>query len=97
MRVDTWLELPKHIPAIPVRQCKRAGQVLVTLVRPYSRSPEWRTRMIVGYARVSTDWQTLDAQQSALRNAAADRVFAEKISGAVTDRKTGWCDQRGTS
>src|SRR6516164_7728672 len=43
--------------------------------------------MIVGYARVSTDGQTLDAQQSALRNAGADRVFAEKISGAVTDRR----------
>ena len=43
--------------------------------------------MIIGYARVSTDGQTLDAQQSALRAAGADKVFAEKISGAVTDRK----------
>jgi DNA invertase Pin-like site-specific DNA recombinase len=43
--------------------------------------------MIVGYARVSTDGQTLDAQQSALTAAGAERVFAEKISGAVTDRK----------
>src|SRR5262244_2106450 len=43
--------------------------------------------MIVGYARVSTDGQTLDAQQSALRAAGAEKVFAEKISGAVTDRK----------
>jgi hypothetical protein len=43
--------------------------------------------MIIGYARVSTDGQTLDAQQSALLNAGADRVFAEKISGTVTDRK----------
>jgi DNA invertase Pin-like site-specific DNA recombinase len=42
--------------------------------------------MIVGYARVSTDGQTLDAQQTALREAGAARVFAEKISGAVTDR-----------
>ena len=41
--------------------------------------------MIVGYARVSTDGQTLDAQQSAL--AGAEKVFAEKVSGAVTDRK----------
>jgi DNA invertase Pin-like site-specific DNA recombinase len=38
-------------------------------------------------ARVSTDGQTLDAQQSALTNAGAQQVFAEKISGAVTDRK----------
>jgi hypothetical protein len=43
--------------------------------------------MIVGYARVSTDGQTLDSQQAALRAAGADKVFAEKISGAVTDRK----------
>ena len=43
--------------------------------------------MIVGYARVSTDGQTLDAQQAALRGAGAERVFAEKVSGAVTDRK----------
>ena len=44
-------------------------------------------RMIIGYARVSTDGQTLDSQQAALRNAGAERVFAEKISGTVTDRK----------
>jgi DNA invertase Pin-like site-specific DNA recombinase len=43
--------------------------------------------MISGYARVSTDGQTLDAQEAALRAAGAERVFAEKISGAVTDRK----------
>jgi DNA invertase Pin-like site-specific DNA recombinase len=42
---------------------------------------------IYGYARVSTDGQTLDAQQAALRAAGAELVFAEKISGAVTDRK----------
>jgi DNA invertase Pin-like site-specific DNA recombinase len=40
-----------------------------------------------GYARVSTDGQTLDAQETALRAAGAERVFAEKISGAVSDRK----------
>jgi DNA invertase Pin-like site-specific DNA recombinase len=45
--------------------------------------------MIVGYARVSTDGQTLDAQQSALAAAGAERVFAEKVSGVVTDRKLG--------
>jgi DNA invertase Pin-like site-specific DNA recombinase len=42
--------------------------------------------MIVGYARVSTDGQTLDAQQASLSAAGAERVFAEKISGAVSDR-----------
>jgi DNA invertase Pin-like site-specific DNA recombinase len=43
--------------------------------------------MIVGYARVSTDGQTLDAQHSALNAAGAERVYSEKVSGAVTDRK----------
>jgi DNA invertase Pin-like site-specific DNA recombinase len=43
--------------------------------------------MIIGYARVSTDGQTLDAQQAALTAAGAERVYAEKVSGAVTDRK----------
>jgi DNA invertase Pin-like site-specific DNA recombinase len=43
--------------------------------------------MIVGYARVSTDSQELDGQQASLKAAGAERIFAEKISGEVTDRK----------
>lgn len=42
--------------------------------------------MIVGYARVSTDGQTLDAQQAELRSAGVEKVYSEKISGAITDR-----------
>ena len=42
--------------------------------------------MIVGYARVSTDGQTLDARQSALMAAGAEKVYSEKQSGAKTDR-----------
>ena len=42
--------------------------------------------MIVGYARVSTDGQSLDAQHSALAAAGAEKVFAEKQSGIKTDR-----------
>ena len=40
----------------------------------------------VGYARVSTDGQSVDAQVGELEAAGAVRVFQEKISGAVTDR-----------
>ena len=43
--------------------------------------------MILGYARVSTDGQSLEAQHSALKAIGAERVYAEKVSGAVTDRR----------
>ena len=42
--------------------------------------------MIVGYARVSTIGQSLDAQGEALTAAGAVRLYAEKESGARSDR-----------
>lgn len=42
--------------------------------------------MIYGYARVSTDGQTLDAQREALAAAGAEKIFAETASGARSDR-----------
>lgn len=41
---------------------------------------------VYGYARVSTDGQTLDAQIEQLKAVGADRVFREKVSGARADR-----------
>jgi DNA invertase Pin-like site-specific DNA recombinase len=49
--------------------------------------PEGTKKMIIGYARVSTDGQSLESQQSALQAAGAEKVYAEKISGTATDRK----------
>lgn len=43
--------------------------------------------MIFGYARVSSDGQSLDAQIDELRAARCKHVFREKISGARSDRR----------
>lgn len=42
--------------------------------------------MIIGYARVSTDDQSLDSQTDALSAAGAEKVFADKISGSRRTR-----------
>ncbi len=42
--------------------------------------------MIIGYARVSTEDQRLDAQIEALETAGAERIWSEKISGAKSMR-----------
>ena len=44
------------------------------------------TGHIVGYARVSTDGQSLDTQLATLKAAGAATVYREKISGARSDR-----------
>jgi DNA invertase Pin-like site-specific DNA recombinase len=42
--------------------------------------------MIYGYARVSTDGQSVEAQVAALKKHGAEKVFREVASGAKTDR-----------
>src|SRR5437763_16956487 len=49
---------------------------------------KWRGDMTVyGYARVSTDGQSLSAQLAELKPAKCTRIFQEKVSGARSDRK----------
>lgn len=43
--------------------------------------------MIIGYARVSTQGQNLDAQMAELTAAACEIIYSEKISGAECHRK----------
>jgi Resolvase, N terminal domain len=42
--------------------------------------------MIYGYARVSTDGQSVDAQLKALHAAGAEKIIRETASGAKSDR-----------
>ena len=42
---------------------------------------------VYGYARVSTDGQSLSAQLAELKAAKCEKIFQEKIGGARSDRK----------
>jgi len=56
----------------------------ITLV--WCTSPVQNAGMIYGYARVSTDGQSVEAQVAALTAAGAGKVYREVASGAQTDR-----------
>jgi DNA invertase Pin-like site-specific DNA recombinase len=44
--------------------------------------------MIVGYARCSTGSQDYEGQLVCLKQAGAEKIYAEKISAVVTDRRS---------
>lgn len=52
----------------------------------FCRSPVHNSGMMYGYARVSTDGQSVAAQDAALSAAGAVKVFRKVASGAKTDR-----------
>lgn len=58
-----------------------------TLLRALAGAPSSET--LIGYARVSTRDQSLDAQVARLREAGCGRIYAEKISG-VASARPGW-------
>ena len=54
---------------------------------------DWRCEVIKGYARVSADGQTLEAQHHARQEAGAAQVFAEKMvapEGIVPHSNDAW-------
>jgi DNA invertase Pin-like site-specific DNA recombinase len=62
----------------------QSDQWVTLSVRYGSNSPANRR---LGYARVSTYGQTLDAQLDQLRGAGCTKIFREKVTGAHNDRR----------
>jgi DNA invertase Pin-like site-specific DNA recombinase len=43
--------------------------------------------MLIGYARVSTQDQTVDLQKDALEKIGCEKIFTDTISGSITERE----------
>ena len=50
-----------------------------------------------GYARVSTEGQTLEVQLDEVRGAGCTKIFREKVTGAHSDRRGTVQNARGAS
>ncbi len=73
--------------ARPARGVSQVGTKLGVLEPVHApSSATLRTLSILGYARVSTDHQSLDQQCDALDGAGCERVFSDQLSGVRDDR-----------
>jgi DNA invertase Pin-like site-specific DNA recombinase len=86
LHVKEALALLRRLARKSKHLCDRENPAAQGLQLHQYHAQNGAAKWIVGYARVSTDGQTLDARQAALTEAGAERAFAEKQSGAKTDR-----------